>query len=71
MLNVTDTVNAADLSCQGLTYCIEQEDGTVRHYGQLVTGYHKEITRRGDWHVHGCDLIGHMGEALLNAPDAA
>lgn len=60
-------VDARDLSCQGLTYCVEHEDGTVTHHGQPVDHYAAEIARRGDWHVHGCELIGHCGDEPIPA----
>ena len=65
----TPTVAATDLSCQGLQYCYDDEHGTWRHHGRFVTGYLEEIERRGDDHVHGCELIGHMDDE--SAGDAA
>lgn len=56
---MTDHVHATGLSCQGLTWIDESIDPPTFH-GQIVDGYREEITRRGEDHVYGCELIGHL-----------
>ena len=60
-----DPIQARDLSCQALqrldpTNPIHQ--GTVR-----VTGAAEEIARRGEGHVYGCELIGHIPDTTSQA----
>ena len=51
-------INATELSCQGLAAVQLDADGPT-FYGEPVVGYAAEMRRRGEWHVYGCDLIGH------------
>ena len=53
-------IDASHLSCQGLTYCEDDDNGWVRHHGQLIAGYGREMARRGEDHVYSCNLVGHI-----------
>jgi len=62
MTTDTPTTDARDLSCQGLVDVLTDDgpDGGPTFYGLPVVHYAEEIARRGDNHVHTCELIGHM-----------
>ncbi|MET8987744.1 hypothetical protein ABZW49_20045 [Nonomuraea wenchangensis] len=49
--------DARDLSCQGLALV---DPASVTFHGWLVAGYAEEMQRRGEGHVYGCDVIGHL-----------
>ena len=50
-------VQAKNLSCQGLQ--MVDPDQPIRG-GQPVEGFRQEMKRRGEGHVFGCELIGHL-----------
>ncbi len=65
MTTDTPTTDARDLSCQGLMDVLADggpdggpDDGPTFH-GLPVVHYAEEMARRGEWHVCGCELIGH------------
>lgn len=59
----TETVDARNISCQGLAQSIDPD--VLTFHGQTVVNYAEEIERRGEGHVYGCDLIGHVMEPDL------
>lgn len=50
-------MNATELSCQALALL---DPLTLDFHGQPVEGYQAEIRRRGEDHVIGCDVVGHL-----------
>jgi len=50
-------IHARDLSCQALAYV---DSAALVFHGQRGEGYAEELNRRGEIHVLGCDLIGHL-----------
>lgn len=53
----THRYDARDLSCQGLTLV---DPGVLTFHGYEVVGFAEEMQRRGEIHVYGCDVIGHL-----------
>lgn len=59
--------DARELSCQGLTLVsLDPDPKYPTFHGHPVTGYAEELARRGEAHVYGCDLIGHLATEHTN-----
>jgi hypothetical protein len=57
-----EPVHARDLSCQGLANVDPSYSKPIFRPGvdgQYVIGYAEKMTRLGEGHVYGCDLMGH------------
>jgi hypothetical protein len=54
----TETADARNISCQGLALNVDPD--VLTFHGKPVTNYAEEWARRGEGHIYGCDLVGHI-----------